>query len=120
MWLPHGVATCGFGCWGTPERVDFQRSVPSFLPGFGACHCIESVLVGAAAAAGKVSAEGAPTSHDVSCFTFCPPHPSWEKRASRTELSCSSCLLVVPLVAAVAGSEGGRPLPAAAAQEVFG
>ena len=41
---------------------------------------------------------------------------TWEKRASLTELSCSSCLLVAPFW--TGGSEGGRPLPAAAAHEV--
>ena len=51
------------------------------------------------------------------------PNPIWcltcEKSASRTELSCSSCLLVAPFIWPLAdGSEGGRPLPAAAAQEV--
>ena len=123
MWLPQGVATAGLGCCGTPDRVDFHRSIPSFLIWLGACHCIESALVGwaaVAAAGGGSVADGAPTSQDVSCFTFWPPQPSWEKSASRTELSCSSCLLVEPLVALVAGSEEGRPLPTAAAQEVLG
>ena len=39
-----------------------------------------------------------------------------ENRASLTELSCSNCLLVAPLF--WLGSDGGRPLPAAAAHEV--
>jgi hypothetical protein len=66
----------------------------------------------------------------LSCFTLLPPQPSCENRASRTELSCSKGLeeaddeepplldeLEDPLGAGV--SDGGRPLPAAAAHEVL-
>jgi hypothetical protein len=112
-------------------RVDFHRSVPSFLLLGGACHCMDSVLAAAAAAGPAAAAIAAlaslvgpaeePTSQAESCLTFCPPQPSWEKRASRTELSCSSCLLVVELeVAEEEASVMGRPFPAAAAQEVEG
>jgi hypothetical protein len=81
---------------------------------------MESDLEGAVPEVEWGSVVGAPTSQEVSCFTFCPPHPSWENRASRTEFSCSSCLLVEPLLArAEEGSEGGKPLPAAAAHEVM-
>ena len=68
----------------------------------------------------------------LSCLTLFPPHPSWEKSASRTEFSCSKGLeeeveedddpplldeLDDPFGAGF--STAGRPLPAAAAQEVL-
>lgn len=59
-----------------------------------------------------------------SCLTLDPPHPSCEKRASRTEFNCSKCLEVDPLEAEAVDVGGGsfvvagNPLPAAAAHEV--
>lgn len=52
----------------------------------------------AAPAALEAAAGATSTFQAESCLTFDPPHPSCEKRASRTELSCSKCLEVDPLV----------------------
>ena len=132
--------------------MDFHRSVPSFLGGpplvgAGPPHMLVSLAMaeGASMPFGALmlpllllAPPGAPgvwsTSHEVSCFTLAPPQPSWEKSASRTEFSCSSCLEVEadaadapapaapacwPLAIAPGSLLGGRPLLAAEAQEVL-
>ena len=64
-----------------------------------------------------------PMSQALSCFTLEPPHPSCENRASLTDCNDSRACFEVELVGAEAllvdSLLVGKPLPAAAAQEVL-
>lgn len=68
-------------------------------PGAAAVEVLALALVAEALEALEFELAEMPSTFQAeSCLTLDPPHPSCEKRASRTELSCSKCLEVDPLV----------------------